>query len=546
MCNEAQKLLDEARQQSLIAVPTLIGQLCNKIPWIISLHFVGILGPEKLAAAALATTLCNVTGMSFNVGLSGAITTLAGQARGHLIREGKQSTKESTCEEKKDEIESNYDFEQAHFTPLVQIKVQNYGSKSNEEEENASELTPLQPVVFLFRGMAIQLAFVIPIGLWWIKGLKPFLVALGQDEKLSGMAESYLRVLAPGLWSNSINWIISSWLQSIEIADVPAFAAFVGFASHIPFNILFIYVLGFDYLGVAIVTVLFQTLQPIIICGYIFFTKPGRDRLFEGLGAKHAGRNHLSFWPEIRSALSSLLGIKQYLSLALPGIVIISEWWASEFIIFLSGRLSPQPDVALGSLSIFQSINTFFFQFPLAVSAASSARVGLFLGLNRPESAKTAACVSAAIAGCMSATCGCLLIFTPHEMFASIFTNDPDVIRMAASTIPFLPCYLLADGMQIILTGVVRGCGRQAILVPVVVFAYWVIAVPMAYYVSFEEYDGTTVCDYRDTTCGVKGLVSATTLGTFVHFIASFFVVTFAIDWGLEARRARDRMSKSR
>ena len=51
------------------------------------------------------------------------------------------------------------------------------------------------------------------------------------------------------------------------------------------------------------------------------------------LGRKGAGginRTHLNMRKEIQTALSSLTGILQYLKLALPGIVVITEWWASE------------------------------------------------------------------------------------------------------------------------------------------------------------------------------------------------------------------------
>jgi hypothetical protein len=48
---------------------------------------------------------------------------------------------------------------------------------------------PLAPLVFLYRGMVIQLALVIPIGIWWIFGIKNVLIALGQRDLLSSMTE---------------------------------------------------------------------------------------------------------------------------------------------------------------------------------------------------------------------------------------------------------------------------------------------------------------------------------------------------------------------
>ena len=79
------RVISEVGEQSKTSLPSMLGMLLYKVPWLISLRFVGKLGSEELAAAALATTLCNVTGMSLSVGLSSAMTTLTAQARGDLM-----------------------------------------------------------------------------------------------------------------------------------------------------------------------------------------------------------------------------------------------------------------------------------------------------------------------------------------------------------------------------------------------------------------------------------------------------------------------------
>jgi MATE family multidrug resistance protein len=356
------------------------------------------------------------------------------------------------------------------------------------------------------------------------------------------MTASYLRILTPGLWSYSINWTLTSWLQAISIADVPAWAAFVGFLLHIPSNIFFVDILGWGYLGVAAATVVFQLLQPLIICIFLFGTDHGRKRVLRATGAEAIGRTHFSFKTEFREALH-VLGIKQYLSLALPGIVIISEWWASEVGVFLSGRLHPDPEYDLGAMSIYQTINTFFFMFPIGFSASSSARVGLFLGMNDAGGAKLASNVSILFAGIFSFIMSCVLMFTPHTLFPSIFTSDEKVVHLTARTIPFLAVYVFADGIQVALNGVIKGCGRQSVVMPVVVFAYWVIGIPMAYYNSFVVHDGSTLCDEQQISCGVLGIVLAMTVATWVHCLILFWLVINVIRWDKEVSLAQLRMA---
>jgi MATE family multidrug resistance protein len=141
---------------------------------------------------------------------------------------------------------------------------------------------------------------------------------------------------------------ILAWVQSIGMAFVPAYAAMLGLVLHVPLNLFFIYVVGWGYLGCAVATVCFQLVQPIFMIIYLFGLARGRRQLIESMGGRAIGRTGLTFWKEFSIAVSSMQGYLQYLGLALPGIIIISEWWASETSIFLSGRLVPYPELALG------------------------------------------------------------------------------------------------------------------------------------------------------------------------------------------------------
>ena len=64
------------------ALPVTCNMLAYRAPWVISVMFVGRLGETPLAAAAMASTLANVSGLSLLVGLSSALSTLGSQAYG--------------------------------------------------------------------------------------------------------------------------------------------------------------------------------------------------------------------------------------------------------------------------------------------------------------------------------------------------------------------------------------------------------------------------------------------------------------------------------
>ena len=502
----------EILEQLDTALPTLQGMVFTKIPWLISLRFVGGIGTEELAAAAMATTLCNVTGLSLSVGLSSALSTLAGQAKGELMSRGKRKGRRVSFDlaaQLANPLPGDEEgIEVGIHGPLIPI-IQSTTSSSPEL---------ITPLVFLFRGMMIQLAFVIPVAIWWLHGVKNVLIGLGQTERLSTMTEEYLQLLAPALLGYSVNWTMTAWLQAIGMADVPAKASILGLILHIPLNWFFIYFLQWGYLGCGMATVCFHLIQPLVILSYLCCWHPGQQRLLESTGATGIGRT--TFWTfshELWESISSWKGHVQYLSLAVPGIIIISEWWASEAAIFLSGRLVPNPEAAVGGMTIYQSINTFCFMFPVAFSISASTRVGNLLGAGQPHPAAFAARVSILSAACLSLTLGTLLYCIPHTFLPSLFAPGNDLVILETSrTMPLLAIYVFADGIQVALNGIIKGCGRQWITVPIVVVAYWVIGVPLAYYIAFVRNHGQMLCptDSSHYFCGDVGLVAGMTTGT--------------------------------
>ena len=67
------------------------------------------------------------------------------------------------------------------------------------------------------------------------------------------------------------------------------------------------------------------------------------------------------------------------------------------------------------------------------------------------------------------------------------------------------------------------------------------VGVPLAYYFTFVRNDGYMTFD-DDRFCGVLGLVSGMTIGTWVHFLLLAVVVYGTTRWEVEADRAKRRL----
>ena len=161
------------------------------------------------------------------------------------------------------------------------------------------------------------------------------------------LLQQYLRLLVPGLWGYSINWTLSAWFQAIGLSDIPTYFAMVIAILHYPFNLFYIYILDLGYIGAALATSTSQIVCPIMMISYMFCTKSGRRRL------PLSTRLPTTLADSIIQSVSSIPGILQYLSLAFPGIVIISEWWASEVAVFLAGTLRPGPSFGKSSQQFY-------------------------------------------------------------------------------------------------------------------------------------------------------------------------------------------------
>ena len=546
------ELFQEIREQAKTVAPTLASFLLYRMPWLISLRFVGRIGAQELAAAAFANSLCNILGMALSVGLDSAMTTLASQARGDL-----QARQQSDQEKKQQRV--CVEVEMASLlnredTDETETSLTSESSSTVEDGEGLKEiLTPaassrtksneslLQPIVYLYRGLFIQLLFVIPVSCWWLYGIQPLLLRLGQAPQLSLMTERYLRLLAPGLIGYSITRTMCTWLQAIQMPDVPPIVAAVGLACHIPITYVSVHTWG--YLGCAVATSAFQFIQPLQLIVYHFFTQSGNRRALDSMGA--VGVSRRSFWNEAKAAVFSLSGFLQYLGLAVPGLIAISEWWASEVLIVLAGRLQPSPELALGAMTLFQSLNSLCFIFPISFSIAGAMRVGNLLGANQASAAAFASKVTLGSSVTVSGILAILLVATPHSFFPSLFApSAADLIQETSRLIPLLSLYVVGDAFASGFNGVIKGCGRQAVAVPVVLVSYWVVGIPAAYYMAFVRHDGELGCDNNSFFCGDRGLVLGSTVGTWLHALLLGMVVSGGTDWKAEARKAGERVGR--
>jgi MATE family multidrug resistance protein len=170
--------------------------------------------------------------------------------------------------------------------------------------------------------------------------------------------------------------------------------------------------------------------------------------------------------------------LKEILLLGVPiAVTITAESGLFSAVSILIGTLGAEITAAHQIAINFAST---MFMVPLALSAATTIRIGHALGAGNPAAARfsgtTGISVCAAFMAC-SATF--LLLF--RDAVVSLYTNDPSVRAIAISLLLMAAIFQIADGIQIGAAGALRGYKDTRIPMVINTFAYWALAFPLAY-----------------------------------------------------------------
>ena len=126
------------------------------------------------------------------------------------------------------------------------------------------------------------------------------------------------------------------------------------------------------------------------------------------------------------------------------------------------------------------SFSSTTFMIPLALSAATTILVGQLLGSGRPREARLAGMTGIFLCALfMTFSAAFLLIF--RDAVVSMYTSDPAVTSIAISLLLMAALFQIADGVQIGAAGALRGYKDTKMPMVINIFAYWVLAFPLAY-----------------------------------------------------------------
>jgi MATE family multidrug resistance protein len=125
------------------------------------------------------------------------------------------------------------------------------------------------------------------------------------------------------------------------------------------------------------------------------------------------------------------------------------------------------------------------FMVSLGIGAAGSIRVAYAFGQKNMPHARMIGITSLFLAGAYGLCCALMFILARHQL-PLFFNHEPEVVRFAALLLFFTAIFQISDSIQAVGVGLLRGIQDVRIPTLFVAIAYWVVGIPVGYYLAFS------------------------------------------------------------
>lgn len=175
--------------------------------------------------------------------------------------------------------------------------------------------------------------------------------------------------------------------------------------------------------------------------------------------------------------------IKKILSLGLPsGIQYFFEIGAFSFAVIMIGWLGT---AQLAAHQIAINLASISFMIVLGLSMAGGIRVGNAVGEKNVTRVRRAGFTSIFLALCVMSVSGIIFIIFRNYL-PTLYIDDETVISIASSLLIIAALFQLSDGVQAVGIGILRGLTDVKIPTVITFIAYWVVGLPIGYFLAFE------------------------------------------------------------
>ncbi len=321
----------------------------------------------------------------------------------------------------------------------------------------------------LQHGLVVAALTSLPVAALWLY-TEDFLVFAGQSPELARVAHDYVVVQIPSIPLFTAFVALRIYLQGRTIV-MPAMWVML-FAN--VFNVFANWALIFGHLGLPALGVLGAGIATCLNRGFLLVALA----LWVAAFGLHRGA-----WRAWDRTAFDRRGVAQVLRIGIPIAITMSlEAWTFQISMLMAGWLG---GATLAAHAIVMNVISLLFMVPLGISIGAATRVGNLIGANDETGARRASTVAFAMTTAVMTLSAALLFGARHQL-PLLYTPDAEVVAVAALIFPIAAAFQLFDGVQVVGCGILRGMGRTQAAAWSNVVGYYVLALPIAWWLAFE------------------------------------------------------------
>ncbi len=174
--------------------------------------------------------------------------------------------------------------------------------------------------------------------------------------------------------------------------------------------------------------------------------------------------------------------LKQMLKLGAPAAGhILLEVGAWNLATFSAGYLTP---VALATHQIVLNYASVTYMVPLGISAAAAVSVGHAVGAGDRARARRAGWLALGLGTSFMLLAAMTLLIWPRPLI-ELYTNDARVLAVGPGLLAIVAAFEVFDGIQAVSTGALRGLGETRAPMLANLVGYWVLGLPLGFFLCF-------------------------------------------------------------
>jgi len=323
-----------------------------------------------------------------------------------------------------------------------------------------------------FMHQCVRILLLIILLLLLILGLRDwYLPMIIDDQQVVTVSSDYLQGVMWGVPALMGTFLLRPYSEGLSFTRPDMIAAIVSLAVNIPAN----YALIFGHWGAPQLGGAGAGWATAIAFWAAFLVM-----VFYSLYHKVYEKVHLwSSWHSLdRSEIRHLLKVGS--PIAMTMFVEVSIF--SLIALFLGSRTGTE----IAAHQVAMNVAYLLFTLPLSISVAATIRVSFNVG----QKNRTAAYLSAKAAvllAIMTALMNIIILITLADTIAGIYSEDKQVIDLAAHLLIFAAMFQLADAFVVPTQGALRGYKDTFVPLLLAILAYWVIALPLGYLLGLTD-----------------------------------------------------------